>query len=120
MICVRKKKRCFSDIDRIGIDFRFDCYSGRFYSSGNQTYAPILLLRRKSVAPVALLTAATLWLLLAMSVAIWIWAVAFNLLGAFETLEEALYFSMVSFTTLGFGDVTLPQECNITIMLLHQ
>jgi len=75
-----------------------------------KTHAPALLLRRKSVAPVALLTAATLWLLLAMSVVIWIWAAAFNLLGAFETLEEALYFSMVSFTTLGFGDVTLPQE----------
>jgi len=78
--------------------------------NGLKTYAPKLLLRRKSVAPVALLTAATLWLLLAMSVAIWVWAVAFNFLGAFETLEEALYFSMVSFTTLGFGDVILPQE----------
>jgi len=75
-----------------------------------KTYAPKLLLRRKSVAPIALMTAATLWLLLAMSVAIWIWAVAFHFLGAFELLEEALYFSMVSFTTLGFGDVILPQD----------
>jgi len=38
------------------------------------------------------------------------WALAFWSIGAFEGLERALYFSMVSFTTLGFGDVTLPQN----------
>jgi hypothetical protein len=31
-------------------------------------------------------------------------------LGVFETLELAVYFSLVSFTTLGFGDVLLPVE----------
>lgn len=73
-------------------------------------HAPKLMARPKLHAPVILLTAATLWLLTALSLAIWVWAHAFNLLGAFETLEQALYFSMVAFTTLGFGDVTLPQE----------
>jgi voltage-gated potassium channel Kch len=29
------------------------------------------------------------------------------LVGALSSLEEALYFSMVTFTTLGYGDVTL-------------
>lgn len=73
-------------------------------------HAPKLMAHPKLHAPVILLTAATLWLLTALSLAIWVWAHAFNWLGAFETLEQSLYFSMVAFTTLGFGDVTLPQE----------
>lgn len=36
-----------------------------------------------------------------------LWASTYLVVGALPTLEEALYFSMVSFTTLGFGDVTL-------------
>ncbi len=59
---------------------------------------------------IGFLTATTLWLLAALSIGIWIWAIAFVLLGAFETLESALYFSMVAFTTLGLGDLTLPKE----------
>jgi hypothetical protein len=30
--------------------------------------------------------------------------------GAFDGVESALYFSLVSFTTLGFGDIILPIE----------
>lgn len=41
---------------------------------------------------------------------VWIWALAFYLLGIFVTLEASVYFSLVSFTTLGFGDVLLPQD----------
>ena len=52
----------------------------------------------------------TLWLLAALGVAIWIWAAAFMVLGLFESLEAALYFSSVAFTTLGFGDITLGPE----------
>jgi hypothetical protein len=78
--------------------------------NGLKTFAPRLTGRAKFSAPVILLTAATLWLLVALSLAIWVWAFAFNVLGAFETLEQALYFSMVAITTLGLGDVTLPQE----------
>ena len=35
-----------------------------------------------------------------------IWALTYLGLGALSGLEEALYFSMVTFTTLGYGDVT--------------
>jgi hypothetical protein len=41
---------------------------------------------------------------------IWIWAVTFRLLGEFETMEAALYFSTVSFTTVGYGDLTASVE----------
>jgi hypothetical protein len=38
---------------------------------------------------------------------IWAYALAFRSLGEFQTLEEALYFSTVTFSTLGYGDLTL-------------
>uniref|UniRef100_UPI0035B0086A ion channel n=1 Tax=Paracoccus sp. TaxID=267 RepID=UPI0035B0086A len=41
------------------------------------------------------------------------WASTFYHLQAFPTLEEAVYFTLVSFTTLGYGDVLLPQELRI-------
>jgi hypothetical protein len=52
----------------------------------------------------------TLWLLAALTAAVWIWALAYIILGLFDTLEAALYFSVTAFTTLGFGDVLLPER----------
>ena len=37
----------------------------------------------------------------------WIWAVTYMAVGAISGLEKALYFSIVTFTTLGYGDITL-------------
>lgn len=56
------------------------------------------------------LIAVTLWLMTAHSIGVWLWAATFLHLEVFESLEPALYFSVVSFTTLGFGDVLLPDE----------
>jgi voltage-gated potassium channel Kch len=36
-----------------------------------------------------------------------IWAWTYLAVGVFENFEPALYFSLVTFTTLGFGDVVL-------------
>lgn len=52
----------------------------------------------------------TLWLLAALSACIWIWAAMFMSLGVFKELEPALYFSITAFTTLGFGDIVLPEQ----------
>ncbi len=38
-----------------------------------------------------------------------VWAVAYLVLNAIEGFEQALYFSMVTFTTLGYGDVVLEE-----------
>ncbi len=54
------------------------------------------------------LTCVTIWLILALSVSVWLWAVTYLGLGIFSDLETALYFSVVAFTTLGFGDIVLP------------
>lgn len=48
--------------------------------------------------------------LLMMTVTVWIWALAYLWLDLFGTLEESVYFSLVSFTTLGFGDVLLDKD----------
>ena len=61
---------------------------------------------RKSILA---LIGVTLWLLGALTVCVWIWAAAFVSVGVFDALEPALYFSVVAFTTLGFGDITLPE-----------
>jgi hypothetical protein len=54
-----------------------------------------------------------LWVLAVVTVAVWIWALALYALGAFPTLEQSMYFSLVVFSTLGLGDVLPPQEWRI-------
>lgn len=39
-----------------------------------------------------------------------VWAAAFVILGAISGLEPALYFSMVTYTTLGYGDILLSEQ----------
>lgn len=39
-----------------------------------------------------------------------IWAYAYILAGAIEGIEDALYFSIVTLTTLGYGDITLNEN----------
>ena len=56
------------------------------------------------------LCATALWVLLQMTVAVWAWAFTFMALGVFTSLELSVYFALVAFTTLGFGDVLLPVE----------
>ncbi len=41
------------------------------------------------------------------TIQIWSYATFYFVVGEFETLEEALYFSTSTFTTVGFGDITL-------------
>ena len=57
-----------------------------------------------------LLCSTVAWVMAIAVAAIWLWALAFLWLEVFATLEASVYFSIVSFTTLGFGDVLLPQD----------
>jgi len=41
------------------------------------------------------------------------WAMLYRALGQFEDYETALYFSGVTFTSLGYGDLTLPKRLRI-------
>ena len=48
-----------------------------------------------------------------MTTGVWIWAIAYRLLGVFDTMEASIYFSLVSFTTLGYGDILLTHQWRI-------
>ena len=65
---------------------------------------------RKETVKAVLLSGLTIWLFLAVVIEAGLWATLylFNpLITALPDLETAFYFSMVTFTTLGFGDVVL-------------
>ncbi|MEM8825852.1 MAG: potassium channel family protein [Pseudomonadota bacterium] len=55
----------------------------------------------------------TLWMMAALSLAVWVWAGLFLWRGAFADLETALYFSAATFTTLGYGDVLLDRPIRV-------
>lgn len=62
---------------------------------------------------VLLLVGVSVWVLGLITAGVWMWALVFLALGALHTLEESVYFALVSYTTLGFGDVVLPKEWRI-------
>jgi MFS family permease len=58
----------------------------------------------------ALLIFAVLGIVFLHTVEIWIYALLFMGLGAIRGLEPALYFSTVSFSSLGYGDIVLSER----------
>ena len=83
----------------------FSAFAGKFET--------ILLSLRpifRRFANTAAIVMGALFVMLVQTVNVWIWAVVFYLAGAFSEFEPALYFSLVSFTTVGFGDIILGHE----------
>jgi Ion channel len=60
-----------------------------------------------------LLVMAVLGIVVLHTLEIWTYATLFMLLNVFDTLEPALYFSTVSFTSLGYGDLVLGPQWRI-------
>ncbi|MEM7240468.1 MAG: ion channel [Pseudomonadota bacterium] len=61
-------------------------------------------------APVERITMITLsfgFVLLGHTFQVWIWAMTFYLNRSIKTLDDAVYFALVTTTTLGYGDITL-------------
>lgn len=91
------------------------------FSAGSWLVLEMSLLRsqrwivRPPHAPklILVLSLVMLWTVFLMTVSTWLWALAFWALNIFNTLEASLYFALVSFTTLGFGDVLLPDQWRI-------
>lgn len=54
-----------------------------------------------------LLALFVVWMFLGTNIAAIAWALLYTLLGAIETFEEAIYFSLVTMATVGYGDVVL-------------
>jgi ion channel len=51
-----------------------------------------------------------LWIVLLHVVEIFLWALVYVWNGAIADLPSAIYFSAVTYTTTGFGDIVLPRE----------
>lgn len=54
-----------------------------------------------------------LTLLLSHTIQLYIWALSLWALGALPWYEEPIYFALVTYTTVGYGDVLLPAEFRI-------
>ena len=59
---------------------------------------------------IALICTAALGALGIVTLSVWIWALTFYKLELFASLEVSVYFALVTFTTLGFGDLLLPPD----------
>ncbi|PZF77852.1 two pore domain potassium channel family protein [Aestuariivirga litoralis] len=51
-----------------------------------------------------------LFVMAVQTVNVWVWGLTFYFAGVFSELEPSLYFSLVSFSTLGFGDIVLDEK----------
>ena len=59
------------------------------------------------------LSITVIWVMLAHLLETMAWATLFVSLDIFQEFEKSFYFSLVAYTTLGFGDVTLPEHWRI-------
>lgn len=59
---------------------------------------------------ILLLVIAVLGLIAIHTASAWAWAVVYLIVGEFNHFGQALYFSVVTSTTLGYGDITLSNQ----------
>jgi len=50
---------------------------------------------------------------LAHTIQVWVWSFALLAVGALSTFENAIYFALVTSTTVGYGDLTLGESFRI-------
>lgn len=62
---------------------------------------------------VLVVVATSLAVLAMLTASVWLWAATFHLLNVFASFEESMYFTLVTFTTLGYGDVLMPRDWRI-------
>lgn len=65
---------------------------------------------REQPRSILILGVAVLSIVLVHTAELWGWAGVYLLVGEFNDFETALYFSAVTSTTLGFGDITLSED----------
>ena len=83
------------------------------------TFAMHLLRLRQRVlpgprsTPLPLLLGASLGVFAVHTVEIWLYALLYRAVGLFAHFEEALYFSTVTYATIGYGDLTLSHDWRV-------
>ena len=95
-------------IHAIGLDRIMALVGPRFRKAAGTTH-------RHHIRKIKISILAIMGIFAIITIHIWIWAFAYQLLGVkeFKTLEDAVYFSTVSFTTLGFGDIVLKDHWRV-------
>ncbi len=83
--------------------------SRQFYSK-HGSYHPSKTSFKRYVLTVS---SVTLWLSIGLLCIVLMWTALFIKLAVFSEWEHSFYFSLVAFTTLGFGDVILPEKWRI-------
>jgi len=71
------------------------------------------LFRRLRIMPQMLLFAGVVGIIVVHVLEIWFYALLYVQLHALSELEQSLYFSIVTYSTLGYGDVLMPHEWRI-------
>ena len=74
--------------------------------------------RFRRMAGTVFISIAMLMVLATMTIEVWLWALVLMVTGAVQGLEPAVYFALVCFTTLGFGDITLATEWRLLSALI--
>jgi hypothetical protein len=82
-----------------------------FYIIHKQLYGNSLLRKIMNINYIVLITT------LAAFLEAVIWSVTYLSIGAFRAFEEALYFSFVTFTTVGYGDIVLREDFRLLASL---
>ncbi len=65
------------------------------------------------VAPIVLLGISVFMVIIIHTIEAWVWAFLYLKLGEFDQLSKALYFSVVTCTALGYGDITLSERWQV-------
>lgn len=67
-------------------------------------------LHRHSLGKTIAMISTVLSLFVVHTIEVWAWAIVFVATGAIDDFDRSLYFSTVTFSTLGYGDVILTPE----------
>jgi len=70
-------------------------------------------LHRHSLGKTIAMVTTMLGIFLVHTIEIWLWAFAYVATGVVDSVEGAVYFSTVTFSTLGYGDITPPPEWRV-------
>jgi len=80
---------------------------GRILRSHNRIFGELRIM------PLTLLLSAAIGIIAIHTIEIWVYAALYLALDCFAHFEEALYFSTVTYSSLGYGDLLMPHEWRI-------
>lgn len=68
---------------------------------------------KAQATPLPILVGASVGVFAVHTIEIWLYALLYRTVGLFAHFEEALYFSTVTYATIGYGDLTLSHEWRV-------